>query len=75
MEARRRTLAAAEADLRVMMTEHDETEDIAANVEKLAVLKSTAVVKAKPSTQAGRGRPKETPERSVALHAPPQGKA
>ena len=64
-------MEAADADLRDMMTEHDETEDTATNVEKSAVPKSTAVVKPKPTTQANRGRPKEVPERTVALHAPP----
>ena len=86
IDDRRRTLAAQEAELRVMMTKHEETEDMAANVEtsttkakatapfaKPAVPKGTAVVKGKATAQAGRGRSKGVPERAVALHVPSHG--
>ena len=69
IDDRRRMLAEQEAELRVMMTKHEETEDMAANVEtsttnakatappfaKPAVPKGTAVVKGKATAQAGRG--------------------
>ena len=61
MDARRRTLEAADADLRDMMTEHDETEDTATNVEKPAVPKSTEVVKPKTDNAGEQGPSKGSP--------------